>query len=144
MSDITLNSDYSQDNIFAKILRGEIPNTTVYEDDYCLAFMDIMPMRQGHTLVIPKEPAVTMLGLSESALQELISTTRKVANALQQALNLDGFTIAQLNGSAAGQTVPHIHFHIIPGSILGGVPHAKDMADGESLEQVAAKIRAYL
>lgn len=136
--------NYDNDNIFAKILRKEIPCVKVYEDDTTLAFMDIMPQAKGHTLVIPKEPAETLLDLSADAAADLIQKVRLVAKAVKVGMNADGITLFQLNGSAAGQTVPHIHFHILPGSILGARTHAADMADPASLEAAAERIKAAL
>lgn len=143
MSDsITFNTPYDDANVFAKILRGEIPNITVFENEHCLAFMDIMPQREGHTLVIPKEPAVTFLDIRPEALASLIQHTQIVAKAVQKGLNAEGFSIVQLNGSRGGQTVPHIHFHILPGSILDARAHASVASDPQHLETIAKKIRA--
>lgn len=133
---------YDPENIFAKILRGEIPNITVYEDDHTLAFMDIMPQMIGHTLVIPKEPAQTLFDLSDAGASHLITKVKHVAKAVKQGLNADGITLFQLNGSAAGQTVPHIHFHILPGHFGQLTAHAAKMAEPAELEQVAEQIRA--
>ncbi len=141
-SAITFNSRYDDENIFAKILRGELPNITVFENEHCLAFMDIMPQREGHTLVIPKQAAVTFLDIQAEQLAILIQHTQMVAKAVQKGLGLEGFSIVQLNGSAGGQTVPHIHFHILPGSILDARAHGTVVSDPEHLETVAAKIRA--
>lgn len=135
---------YDQNNIFAKILRGELPCIRVFEDDDTLAFMDIMPQADGHTLVIPKEPAVDILDLSEGAAATLINKVQRIAGAVKTALDAEGITIFQLNGSAAGQTVPHIHFHILPGSILGARTHAQTPADQDHLQAIADKIRAQL
>jgi len=135
---------YDQDNIFAKILREEIPCVKVHEDEQTLAFMDIMPQAQGHTLVIPKEPAETILELSHQMASALINRVQVVAGAVKNAMKADGITLFQLNGAAAGQTVPHIHFHVLPGSILGARTHATTMSDPNELEKVAALIRAEL
>jgi histidine triad (HIT) family protein len=135
---------YDNNNIFAKILRKEIPSITVYEDETTLAFMDIMPQAEGHTLVIPKERAENLHELSDDAAADLITKVKMVANAVKTALHADGITLYQLNGAAAGQTVPHIHFHILPGSILGARSHASVSTDPADLEAVAAKIRAQL
>lgn len=136
---------YDPQNIFAKILRGEIPCIRVYEDEQTLAFMDIMPQADGHTLVIPKAPAETIFDLSPEAARALIASTQKVARAVKSALDAPGILLAQVNGSAAGQTVPHVHFHIIPRH--GGEPlglHATQMADPELLKGFAARITACL
>lgn len=133
---------YDTNNVFAKILRGEIPSVKVYEDAKTLAFMDVMPQADGHVLVIPKEAAENMFDLSPEGAAAMIATTQKVAKAVRTALNAPGIMLTQLNGSAAGQSVFHVHFHIIPRS--AGVDmkfHARDMVDPKSLEPIAAKIR---
>ena len=135
---------YDQNNIFAKILRDEIPCNKVYEDDATLAFMDIMPQADGHTLVIPKEPAVTLLELSSESAANLIQKVQLVAQAVKDGMQADGITLFQLNGEAAGQTVPHIHFHILPGNIMTARAHAKVSAAPQDIEAAAAKIRAKL
>ena len=135
---------YDDQNIFAKILRGEIPCTKVYEDDRTLAFMDIMPQADGHTLVIPKEPAETLLDLSPESAAYTINIVQKVGNAIKKALGSEGIVLMQLNGSKAGQTVPHIHFHLIPSSIHELGRHASQMGDQEKIRQLAEKIRAEL
>ncbi|TEU27881.1 HIT family protein [Alkanindiges illinoisensis] len=135
---------YDDQNIFAKILRGEIPCTKVYEDDKTLAFMDIMPQADGHTLVIPKEPAETLLDLSPESAAYTINIVQKVGNAIKKALGSEGIVLMQLNGSKAGQTVPHIHFHLIPSSIHELGRHASQMGDQEKIKQLAEKIRAEL
>ena len=135
---------YDDQNIFAKILRGEIPCIKVYEDDKTLAFMDIMPQADGHTLVIPKEAAETLLDLSPESAAYTINIVQKVGNAIKKALGSDGIVLMQLNGSKAGQTVPHIHFHLIPSSIHELGRHASQMGDQEKIRQLAEKIRAEL
>ena len=134
--------EYDQNNIFAKILRKEIPCTKVYEDDLTLAFMDIMPQVAGHTLVIPKEPAVTLLDLSDTGASNLIQKVKLVASAVKKGLNAEGITLFQLNGEGAGQTVPHIHFHVMPGSYLNATGHGKVATSNEDIEAIAEKIRA--
>ena len=135
---------YDDQNIFAKILRGEIPCTKVYEDDRTLAFMDIMPQADGHTLVIPKEPSETLLDLSPESAAYTINIVQKVGNAIKKALGSEGIVLMQLNGSKAGQTVPHIHFHLIPSSIHELGRHASQMGDQEKIRQLAEKIRVEL
>ncbi|EPJ6378378.1 TPA: HIT family protein, partial [Acinetobacter baumannii] len=108
---------YDDQNIFAKILRGELPAIKLYEDDQVLAFMDIMPQADGHALVIPKTPAVTLLDLPPEAAAYTIQIVQKIAKAMETALNLDGIVLMQLSGAAAGQTVPHVHFHLIPTNV---------------------------
>jgi len=136
---------YDPNNIFAKILRGEIPCVKVHEDAHTLSFMDVMPQADGHTLVVPKEPAENIFDLSPEGAAALIATTQKVAKAVKKALASPGFMLVQLNGPAAGQSVMHVHFHIIPRS--AGIDlkfHAREMVSAETLEPVAAKIRAAL
>jgi len=134
---------YDPNNIFAKIVRGEAPCFKVYEDAHTLAFMDIMPQAEGHTLVIPKEGAESIFDLSPEGAAALIKTTQKVAAAVKEVTNAPGIMLAQLNGQAAGQTVLHIHFHIIPRS--GGIDlrlHAREKADFEHIKALAGKIAA--
>jgi len=134
--------NYDQNNIFAKILRGEIPCTKVYEDEHTLAFMDIMPQVPGHTLVIPKEPAVTLLDLSDEGAADLIKKVKLVAGAVKKGMKAGGITLFQLNGAEAGQTVPHIHFHVMPGSYTNATGHGKVSTSNEDINKVAEKIRA--
>ena len=136
--------NYDDQNIFAKILRGEIPCAKVYEDDKTLAFMDIMPQADGHTLVIPKEPAITLMDLSPESAAYTINIVQKVGSAIQKALGAEGIVLMQLNGSKAGQTVPHIHFHLIPSCIHELGKHAAQMGDMDKIKQLAEKIRAEL
>jgi histidine triad (HIT) family protein len=136
---------YDNNNIFAKILRGEIPAHKVLETDDVLAFMDIMPRGDGHCLVIPKHPARTLLDLPEEAIPALFLAVRKVADAARRAMGADGLTIQQFNEPAGGQVVFHLHVHIIPR--LDGVPmkpHTGAMASGELLAEHARRIRAAL
>lgn len=142
---ITFATTYDPENIFGKILRGDAPAIKLYEDDATMAMMDIMPQSPGHVLILPKEPAVTLLELSDEAAAACIRTTRKLAAAIQKVLQPQGLFIGQFNGSSAGQTVPHVHFHIIPrdhGQDLR--MHAREMGDREELERLAEKIRAAL
>ena len=136
---------YDNNNIFARILRGEIPCHKVYEDEHSLAFLDIMPQANGHTLVLPKEAAVVVTELSPAALQATMLTVHKLARAVQAAAEAPGLMLAQLNGPAAGQTVPHVHFHLIPR--FDGVDmrlHAREPADPASLAAMAEKVIAAL
>jgi len=135
---------YDNENIFAKIVRGEFGCIKVYEDEKTIAFMDIMPQADGHTLVIAKESAETLPELSDEGAAACIQTVKKIINAVKIAMNVSAATVLQLNGSEAGQTVPHIHFHVIPGSILGAKSHAREMADQEVLKGFAEKIIAAL
>ncbi|MEM7218830.1 MAG: HIT family protein [Pseudomonadota bacterium] len=133
---------YDPDNIFAKILRGEAPAYTVFEDEHTLAFMDVMPQTPGHTLVIPKAPAENLFELPADFLQGTLATTQRIARAVKTAFDAEGIMIAQLNGAAAGQTVFHLHFHVIPRS--GDVDmtmHAREMAPPELLAEHAERVR---
>lgn len=134
---------YDPNNIFAKILRGAAPCIKVFEDQMTLVFMDIMPQAEGHLLVIPKEPASQIFELSEGAAAACILTARKAAIAVRIAMKPPGIILAQANGSAAGQTVPHFHIHVIPrhsGEFLA--PHATQREDMEKLKQLAERIIA--
>jgi histidine triad (HIT) family protein len=136
---------YDNNNVFAKILRGEIPCVKLYEDGKTLAFMDVMPQTDGHALVIPKEKAENILDLSSDGAAALMATTQKIAKAVKKGLNAPGIMLAMLNGAPAGQSVFHIHFHVIPrahGVDLG--LHARSIVDPKTLEPIAAKIRAAL
>jgi histidine triad (HIT) family protein len=136
---------YDSNNIFAKILRGEIPAVKIYEDDKTLAFMDVMPQADGHTLVIPKEAAENIFDLSASGAAALMATTQRIAKAVKKGLGTPGIMIAQLNGAPAGQTVFHVHFHVIPRQ--GGADfrlHAREMEKPEKLKTIGEKIKAAL
>lgn len=136
---------YDPDNIFAKIVRGHIPAAKVYEDEAVVSFMDAMPQSEGHTLVIPKTGARNFFDIEPDALAELIKATQHVAKGVQSAFQPAGMRIIQFNEAAAGQSVFHIHFHIIPcyeGADLRG--HGRDWADKALLAQHAEKIRAAL
>jgi len=136
---------YDTSNIFAKILREELPCVKVYEDQHTLAFMDIMPSVEGHTLVIPKAPAKEIFDLSPDGAAALMRTTKKVAKAVKAGLNCSGVMLVQLNGVAAGQTIPHVHFHVLPRETgLDLHLHGRAKKTSEELEPIAAKIRAAL
>lgn len=105
---------YDDQNIFAKILRGEIPSFKVYEDDATFCFMDIMPRTDGHCLVIPKTPCRNVLDASDAQLAAVMATVKKVANAAKVAFDANGITVQQFNETAGGQEVFHLHFHIHP------------------------------
>ncbi len=135
---------YDPDNIFAKILRGEIPAIRVHEDDATLAFMDIMPRGRGHMLVIPRTPARNLLDASPEQLTACIRTAQKVARAAIRGLGADGITQMQFSEAAGGQEVFHLHYHVIPrydGVALGrpGI-----MGDMEDINAAADQIRAAL
>jgi histidine triad (HIT) family protein len=136
---------YDPTNIFAKILAGVIPAAKVFEDARTLAFMDVMPQSEGHTLVIPKVQARNLFDIEPQDLAELIKATQLVAKAVLRAFNPDGLRIVQFNEPAAGQTVFHIHFHIIPcyeGTELKS--HVREFADNAVLAQHAQRIRTTL
>ena len=136
---------YDENNIFAKVLRGEIPCHKIYEDEDTLAFLDIMPRSDGHALVITKEMARDLFDISPAGLAKLMAVVQKLAPKIQQAMGAEGVLIQQFNGAAAGQTVFHLHVHIIPrkaGEALK--PHAGKMADQAKLAATAEMIRAKL
>jgi len=133
---------YDPDNIFAKILKGEIPCHKIYEDDDTLAFLDIMPRSEGHALVITKEKAPDLFGVTPEGLARLMAVVQKLAPKIKEAIGADGILIQQFNGAVAGQTVFHLHVHIVP--VKEGVPlkpHAGDMANPDDLAMTAEKIR---
>ena len=136
---------YESDNIFAKILRGEIPNHTVYENEDTLVFMDVMPMSRGHCLVVPKAESRNLLDADPAIFGKVMKVVQKVANAANTALNADGVVIQQFNEEPAGQTVFHLHFHVVP--VYAGVAlarHADRMADNGELAALAKKIAGAL
>ena len=135
---------YDDQNIFARIIRNELPAIRVYEDDQVVAFMDIMPQAEGHTLVIPKTPPVTLLDLAPEAAAYTIQVVQKIAQAMEKALDIKGVVLMQLSGAAAGQTVPHVHFHLIPTSVHELGKHALHMGDQEKIKALAEKIKAAL
>ena len=136
---------YDSNNIFAKILRGEIPCHKVYEDEATLAFMDVMPQADGHTLVIPKSPSRNLLDADPAMLGLLMASVQKVATAVRQAFDADGILIKQFNETAAGQTVFHLHVHILPRFIGTELrAHTGKMADHGVLAKHAEMIRRSL
>ena len=136
---------YDSQNIFAKILRGEIPCVKVFEDDKTLAFMDVMPEAEGHVLVVPKEAAQDILNLSADGLTAMMATVQRVAKAMDKALAPGGILLKQYNRAPAGQSVFHVHFHVVPRREGAGLaPHGRTMVNAAALEPVAAKIRAAL
>jgi histidine triad (HIT) family protein len=142
---MSLNGAYDDANIFAKILRGELPAVKVYEDDVVLAFMDLFPQSRGHTLVMPKGVrARNLMELAPDKVGPLMERVQKIAKAVTKALDPDGVAIVQFNGAPAGQTVFHLHVHIIPryeGAKLAGHSHA-NKADPAELEALAKQIAA--
>jgi histidine triad (HIT) family protein len=141
---MSLYATYEQSNIFQRILSGAMPCAKVFEDDHTLSFMDVFPQAKGHTLVIPKTAACNLFDISEDALKVLIARTQIIGRAVRDALDPDGIQIMQFNGDAAGQTVFHIHFHIIPRwHDMTLKSHAKGvMADLSDLRDTAARITA--
>ncbi len=132
---------YDENNIFAKILRGEMPCHKVYEDDDTFVFMDIMPRGDGHCLVIPKKPARNILDADDEMLGQVYATVRKISKAAMKAFGADGLTIQQFNEQAGGQIVYHLHVHVIPR--FDGVrmrPHTGEMEDNEILATNAKKL----
>ncbi len=131
--------------LFCKIAKGEIPAKKVYEDESTYAFLDINPRNPGHTLVIPKKHAVTLLEMDEKSVGKLFQTVRQLAEAVQKGTKSDGLSIVQSNGKAAGQVVTHVHVHIIPrymseGPVsLEGVLSVKKMPE-DSINQIASSI----
>ena len=136
---------YDKDNIFAKILRGELPCHKIYEDEHTFAFMDIMPRADGHCLVVPKAPARNILDVSAQDLTHVMATVQHLSKAVMQAFNADGVTLQQFNEPAGGQIVFHLHVHILPRFV--GVklkPHTGEMEDPNVLAENAEKIREAL
>jgi histidine triad (HIT) family protein len=139
---MTLHATYDDQNIFAKILRGEMPCAKVYEDGGTLVIMDAFPQSKGHCLVIPRNSSANLLSVAAKDIGRLFGTVQRVATAVEKALKPDGIVITQYNGAPAGQTVFHTHVHIIPryaGQALGG--HGGDMADMGELQNLATQIR---
>lgn len=136
-------ASYDPNNVFAKVLRGELPSHKVYEDDRSFAFLDIMPRAPGHTLVIPKAPARNLLDVAPRELAHLATVTQKVAKAAMKVFAADGITIQQANEAAGGQVVFHLHVHVIPrkeGVALK--PPASVKEDPKVLAEHAAKLAA--
>ena len=136
---------YDPENIFAKIIRGEMPSHKVFEDEETFAFMDIMPRGDGHTLVIPRKGFRNVLDADEAALAAVHRTVKRIASAQMRAFDADGITVQQFNEPAGGQVVFHYHVHVIPR--FEGVklrPHTGEMADTDVLKDHAEKLRAAL
>ncbi|MER0238207.1 HIT family protein [Fulvimarina sp. MAC8] len=136
---------YDDSNIFAKMIRGEIPAIKVHEDGETMVIMDIMPESKGHCLIIPKAPSRNILDASDDALAKTIPVVAKIARAAKQAFSADGVQIIQFNEEAAGQTVFHLHFHVIP--VYNGVErkkHAAGEVDQETLKAHGEAIKAAL
>ncbi|MCB9993986.1 MAG: HIT family protein [Hyphomicrobiaceae bacterium] len=137
---------YDPDNIFAKILAGDIPSVKVFENDDCIAIMDVFPQTEGHCLVIPRAPSRNILDADPASLAATVPHVQKLAKAVKSALGADGIRVMQFNETPSGQTVFHLHWHVMPiyeGQSLGA--HAGGgMADTAKLEVLAEKIRAAL
>jgi len=136
---------YDPSNIFGKILRGELPAHKVHEDETALVMMDIFPQSRGHTLIIPRAPSRNLLDADPAALSGVMPLVQRVARAVKAVTGADGIRLAQFNEAPAGQTVFHLHFHIIP--VYEGVPlgaHAGGKADDAELAELAKAIAAAL
>ena len=144
---MSLHGAYDPDNIFAKILRGDMPSVKVWEDGDVLAFMDVFPQSEGHVLVVSKtSTARNILEIEPQALTKLTAAVQRTARAVEKALKPEGLSLMQFNGDAGGQTVFHLHFHIVPrwaDRPMKGHGHAP-MADAEHLKTLAQKIAAAL
>ncbi|MDA5555857.1 HIT family protein [Shimia sp. MMG029] len=133
---------YDTDNIFAKILRGEIPSEKLYEDEDTYVFMDIMPRADGHCLVIPKTPCRNMLDATPAQLSACLNTVQKMGHAVMKAFDAEGVTVQQFNEAAGGQEVFHLHYHVLPRHEGVGLRPPGTMADFDVLKAQADKIRA--
>lgn len=144
---MSLHGAYDPDNIFAKILRGDMPSVKVWEDDDVLAFMDVFPQSEGHVLVVSKtSTARNILEIEPETLAKLTAAVQRTARAVEKALKPEGLSLMQFNGDAGGQTVFHLHFHIVPrwaDRPMKGHGHVP-MADAEQLKALAQKIAAAL
>ena len=140
MTEVNQKTAYDDNNIFAKMLDGDIPCHKVYEDDKTLAFMDIMPQAEGHVLVIPKQKAVDLVDLEPENAAAVLMTSKKVVQAQRQVFEREGVIQMQLNGSQAGQTVFHYHVHLIPSSIHELGRHAVTQADQGELADIAKRL----
>ncbi|MDO5666866.1 MAG: HIT domain-containing protein [Alcaligenaceae bacterium] len=137
--------EYQNDNIFAKILNNEAPSYKVYEDEQTYVMMDIMPESRGHLLVLPKEGAVNIFDISDDAIAACAKTCKKIAPALMKATNADGLIVSQYNHAAAGQTVYHLHCHMLP--VYKGQTnkaHARVAGNPEELIALAKEIASYI
>ncbi|WP_201553931.1 HIT family protein [Psychrobacter sp. 72-O-c] len=144
MSQNNQQTTYDDNNIFAKMLKGEIPYHKVYEDDKTLAFMDIMPQAEGHVLVIPKQKAVDLGELEPEYAAAVLMTAKKIMQAQRQVFEREGIIQMQFNGAQAGQTVFHYHVHLIPASVQELGMHAAKMADQEKLAETAKQLAAVI
>ena len=143
---MSLDGDYDDDNIFARVIRGEIPSAKIWEDDKVLAFMDAFPQTPGHCLVVHKTSrARNLLDAEPAPLAELIAAVQRTARAVRDALHPDGIVVTQFNGATAGQTIFHLHFHILPRwERVDLAPHGRGQADPSDLAGQARQIAAKL
>ncbi len=142
---MTLHADYDPENIFAKIIAGDMPAARVYDSKDTVVIMDAFPQSRGHCLVIPKRPVRNLLELAPKDIGRLFGTAQRVAKAIDQALSPDGIIVTQFNGAPAGQTVFHLHVHVIPkfdNEALGA--HGQGMADKDELQNLANQIAKHL
>ncbi len=139
-----MDATYDENNVFAQILRGDAPCIKLFEDEKTLAFMDIMPQTEGHVLVIPKFPAITLYDLPDDYASASLKTVKRMGRAVEKAMGISGSTLFQHNGRVAGQSVPHFHFHIFPGPLKGLFEHAQLREDPAVLAATARKIIAAL
>jgi len=142
---MSLHGTYDHNNIFAKIIRNEMPCVKVYEDDGVICFMDVFPQSKGHCLVVPKAASRNLLEVNPKDIGRLFGTAQRIAKAVDSALKPNGIVVTQFNGAPAGQTVFHTHVHIIPryeGQALGA--HGGTMADMDALQGLAEKVKAAL
>lgn len=135
---------YDTDNIFAKILRGEIPSEKLYEDDETYVFMDIMPRSDGHCLVIPKTPCRNMLDATPEQLAACVATVQRMGHAVMKAFGAEGVTVQQFNEAAGGQEVFHLHYHVLPRFAGQSLRAPGQMGDFAVIKEQADKIRAAL
>lgn len=141
-----LSGIYDDENIFAKIIRGELPCHKIFEDDDIISFMDVFPQAPGHVLVVPKEKARNILDYPPEKLGTLMQKIQKIAQAIKEALNPDGISMFQFSGAAGGQSVFHLHFHLVPrseGVLLKG-HGSMQRADNQELSDFAKNIAAYV
>lgn len=140
MTDVNQQVAYDDNNVFAKMLNGDIPCHKVYEDDKTLAFMDIMPQAEGHVLVIPKQKSVDLADLEPDYAAAVLMTCKKIMQAQRQVFEREGIIQMQLNGAQAGQTVFHYHVHLIPSSIHELGRHAATQVESSQLADMAKKL----
>ena len=138
---VCYNTGMKNDCIFCAIAEGEIPSFKVYEDELVLAYLDINPFSKGHTLVIPKRHAAGLLDADDELLAALVVCVKKIAAHVKDALGCDGFNILQNNGEAAGQTVKHIHFHIVPRWNGDPLAFSNTKGDMDALKALADRLR---